>query len=63
MRTQQHPKSLQHFVTTSKFHPKKKKNHFFLFLFLFFAVLACELKAFILSHSTSPFFVMGIFEI
>jgi hypothetical protein len=31
----------------------------FLFSFLFFAVLGLELRAFILSHSTSPFSVMG----
>jgi hypothetical protein len=31
--------------------------------FFFFAVLGFELRAFILSHSTSPFFVLGFFEI
>jgi hypothetical protein len=30
---------------------------------LFFAVLEFELRAFTLSHSTSPFFVKGFFEI
>jgi hypothetical protein len=32
-------------------------------LFFFFAVLGLEIRAYILSHSTSPFFVMGFFEI
>jgi hypothetical protein len=31
--------------------------------FPFFAVLGLELRAYTLSHSTSPFFVMGVFEI
>jgi hypothetical protein len=30
---------------------------------LFFAVLVFELRAYTLSYSTSPFFVLGIFEI
>jgi hypothetical protein len=34
-----------------------------LFLFFFFAVLGLQLRAYTLSHSTSPFFVMGVFEI
>jgi hypothetical protein len=29
----------------------------------FFVVLGFELTAYTLSHSTSPFFVMGVFEI
>jgi hypothetical protein len=36
---------------------------FFFFFFFFFAALGLELRAFTLSHSTSPFFVMGILEI
>jgi hypothetical protein len=31
--------------------------------FFFFVVLGLELRAYALSHSTSPFFVMGVFEI
>jgi hypothetical protein len=31
--------------------------------FFFFAVLGFELRAYILSHSTSSIFVMGFFEI
>jgi hypothetical protein len=34
-----------------------------IFSFLFFAVLGFELRAYTLSYSTSPFFVMGSFEI
>jgi hypothetical protein len=34
---------------------------FFTFLF-FFVVLGLELRAYTLSHSTSPFFVMGVFR-
>jgi hypothetical protein len=30
---------------------------------IIFAVLGLELRAYTLSHSTSPFFVIGIFEI
>jgi Na+/proline symporter len=47
----------------------KKKKKFYLFiclfvyLFIFLAVLGFELRAYTLSHSTSPFFVMGFFEI
>jgi hypothetical protein len=44
--------------------------HFFLqavelllFIYLLFAVLEFELRAYTLSQSTSPFFVMGFFEI
>jgi hypothetical protein len=33
------------------------------FFFSFFAVLGLELRAYTLSHSTSPFFVMGLFKI
>jgi hypothetical protein len=29
----------------------------------FFVLLGLELRAYALSHSTSPFFVMGVFEI
>jgi hypothetical protein len=36
---------------------------FFSFFFFFFVVLGFELRAHTLSHSTSPFFVMGFFEI
>jgi hypothetical protein len=36
---------------------------FFLAMNFFFSVLQLELRAFTLSHSASPFFVMGIFEI
>jgi hypothetical protein len=32
-------------------------------LFFFFVVLGFELRAYTLSHSTSPTFVMGFFEI
>jgi hypothetical protein len=32
-------------------------------IFFFFSVLGLELKAFTLSHSTSPIFVMGFFKI
>jgi hypothetical protein len=32
-------------------------------LLFFFAVLGFELRVYILSHFTSPFFVIGIFEI
>jgi hypothetical protein len=32
-------------------------------MYLFFAVLGLELRAYTLSHSTSLFFVMGFFEI
>jgi hypothetical protein len=36
----------------------------FLFCFVFcFAVLGLELRAYTLSHSTSPFFTVGFFEI
>jgi hypothetical protein len=38
--------------------PHQKDEHFFL-SFSFFAVLGLELRAFTLSHSTSPIFVMG----
>jgi hypothetical protein len=31
--------------------------------FFFFSVLGLELRAYTLSHSTSPFFVRGFFEI
>jgi hypothetical protein len=34
----------------------------FIYLFIF-VVLGLELGAYTLSHSTSPFFVLGIFEI
>jgi hypothetical protein len=40
-----------------------KKNNKGISLFVCFAVLELELKAYTLSHSTSPFFVMGFFEI
>jgi hypothetical protein len=33
------------------------------FFFFFFPVLGFELRAFALSHSTSPFFVKGFFKI
>jgi hypothetical protein len=33
------------------------------FFFPFFAVWELELKAYTLSHSTSPFFVLGFFKI
>jgi hypothetical protein len=36
---------------------------FLFFFFFFFAVLEFELRAYTLSHSTSPFFVTGFFEI
>jgi hypothetical protein len=32
-----------------------------IYLFFFFAVLGFELRAYTLSHSISPFFVMGFF--
>jgi hypothetical protein len=32
-------------------------------LFFFFVVLGFKFRAYTLSHSTSPFFVMGVFEI
>jgi hypothetical protein len=36
---------------------------FYLFIYLFiFAVLGFELRAYTLSHSTSPIFVIGFFE-
>jgi hypothetical protein len=35
----------------------------FSFLLFFFAVLGLELRAYTFSHYTSPFFVMGVFEI
>jgi hypothetical protein len=35
----------------------------FFFLFFFFIVLGLELRAYTLSHSISPFFVMGVFKI
>jgi hypothetical protein len=35
---------------------------FCLCFFIYFAVLGLELKAYTLSHSTSPFFVMGFYE-
>jgi hypothetical protein len=38
----------------------KNLNNFFQF---FFAVLELELRAYTLSHSTNPFFVMGLFKI
>jgi hypothetical protein len=34
----------------------------FLFFSFFFSVLGFELRAYTLSHSTSPFFVMGFFN-
>jgi hypothetical protein len=36
---------------------------FLFYLFTYFVVLGFELRAYTLSHSTSPFFVMGFFEI
>jgi hypothetical protein len=36
---------------------------FFFFFFFFFAVLGFELRTYTLSHSTSPFFVKGRFDI
>jgi hypothetical protein len=33
------------------------------YFFFFFAVLRFELRAYTLSHSTSPFLVKGVFEI
>jgi hypothetical protein len=36
---------------------------FLSFFLSFFVVPGLELRAFTLSHSTSPFFVMGFFEI
>jgi hypothetical protein len=33
------------------------------FFFFFLVVLGLELRAYTLSHSTSPFFLKGIFEI
>jgi hypothetical protein len=36
---------------------------FFVCLFVCFAVLGLELRAYTLSHSTSPIFVMDFFEI
>jgi hypothetical protein len=35
----------------------------FFFVVVVFAALGLELRAYILSHSTSPFFVMGFFKI
>jgi hypothetical protein len=32
-------------------------------VFFFFAVLGLELRAYTFSHCTSPFFMMGFFEI
>jgi hypothetical protein len=34
-----------------------------IFFFFFFAVLGLELRDYTLSHSTSPFLVMGFFEV
>jgi hypothetical protein len=39
------------------------KGLFSFLFFSFFAILGFELRAFTLSHSTSPFFVMNFFEI
>jgi hypothetical protein len=39
------------------------RDRVFKLYFIFFAVLGLELRAFTLSHSTSPSFVMGFFEI
>jgi hypothetical protein len=39
------------------------KFSFFLFFFFFLVVLRLELRAYTLSHSTSPFIVMDFFEI
>jgi hypothetical protein len=40
------------------------RNFFSLsFFFFFFVVLGPELRAYTLSHSTKPFFVVGFFEI
>jgi hypothetical protein len=40
-----------------------RTNISYLNLFFFLTVLGFELRAFTLSHSTSHFFVMGLFEI
>jgi hypothetical protein len=37
--------------------------HCYIFIYLFSAVLGFELRAFTLSHSTSPVFVKGFLEI
>jgi hypothetical protein len=34
-----------------------------IFIYFFFEVLGLELRAFTLSHSTNPIFVLSIFEI
>jgi hypothetical protein len=38
-------------------------HHAWLFYFIFFAVLGLELRAYTLSHSTSPFLMKGFFKI
>jgi hypothetical protein len=35
----------------------------YVFVCLFFVVLGFELRAYTLNHSTTPFFIMGFFEI
>jgi hypothetical protein len=36
---------------------------YYLYIFLFYSVLGLELRPYTLSHSISPFFVIGVFEI
>jgi hypothetical protein len=37
--------------------------YIYVYIYNFFAVLGFELRAYTLNHCTSPFFVMGVFEI
>jgi hypothetical protein len=45
------------------FHFLSKKGYEDLHTFFFFCITGFELRAYTLSHSTSPFFVMGFFEV
>jgi hypothetical protein len=44
-------------------HTKKKVIIKYCFVVFFLEILGCELRAYTLRHSTSPFFVMGFFKI
>jgi hypothetical protein len=57
---------MQHWVTDKKLSTREESKSLFSFFVLFcfvFAILGFELRAYTLSHSTSPFFVKGIFKI
>jgi hypothetical protein len=57
-----HLHSLQEWAFLQLVRSVKSKEKFY-FTFFFLAVLCFELRAYTLSHSTGPFFVMGFFEI